>query len=73
MPDSVMMELWGIIPTVIYFFVGLALFGTGVMLMEKMTPFSIRKEIEEDHNAALGIIMGSALIGLALILSAAIK
>ena len=73
MPETVMSELWGLIPTVIYFFVGLVLFRIGIVVMEKATPFSIRKEIEEDHNVALAVIMGAALLGLALILSAAIK
>jgi putative membrane protein len=73
MPEAIIQELWGIVPTVIYFFVGLALFGIGVFAMEKVTPFSIKKEITEDHNTSLGIIIGCALIGLAIILSAAIK
>ena len=73
MPEEIVTELWGLIPTIIYFLVGLGLFGVGVVVMEKVTPFSIRKEIEEDHNTALALIMGSALIGLALILAAAIK
>ena len=73
MPEEIIKELWGIIPTIVYFIVGLGLFGAGVLVMEKVTPFSIRKEIEEDHNTALAVIMGSALIGLALILAAAIK
>ena len=73
MPENIISELWGIIPTIVYFFVGLILFGLGINLMEKLTPFSVRKEIEEEHNAALGIIIGCGLIGLAIILSAAIK
>ena len=73
MPEAIIQELWGLVPTVIYFVVGLLLFGLGVFAMEKVTPFSIRKEITEDHNTSLGIIIGCALIGLAIILSAAIK
>ena len=73
MPEEIMKELWGLVPTVIYFVVGLGLFGLGILVMDKVTPFSIRKEIEEDHNTALAIVMGSSLIGLALILAAAIK
>ena len=73
MPESVIQELWGLVPTVIYFLTGLMLFGFGVWVMEKVTPFSIRKEITEDHNTSLGVIIGSTLIGLAIILSAAIK
>ena len=38
----------------------------------KVTPFSLQKEIEHDQNTALGIILGSIVIGMALIISAAI-
>ena len=73
MPEHVINEMWELIPTLVYFVVGVALFGLAVQLMEKLTPFSIRKEIEEDQNIALGIVIGAALIGLALILAAVIK
>lgn len=70
---TIQQELLQIIPTVIYFVLGVGLFGFSVWLMERVTPFSIRKEIEEDQNIALGIVIGSALIGLAIILAAVIK
>ncbi len=73
MPEEIVKELWQLIPTVIYFLVGLGMFGFSVWLMEKVTPFSIRKEIEEDQNVALGITIGSTLIGLAIILAAVIR
>ena len=38
-----------------------------------MVPFSIRKEIEDDQNTALGIVIGAVIIGLSLIISAAIQ
>ncbi|MFP6686390.1 MAG: DUF350 domain-containing protein [Polyangiaceae bacterium] len=41
--------------------------------MTKLSPFSIRKEIEEDQNTALGIVIGSVIIGLALVIAAAIS
>ena len=72
MPESIVNEMWALIPTVIYFFVGLGLFGFGIWTMEKITPFSIRKEIEEDQNIALAVIIGSMFIGIAMIISAAI-
>lgn len=76
MPESVQLtiqtQLWELIPTVIYFVVGLLLFGLSILLMEKVSPFSIRKEIEEDHNVALGILMGGMMIALAIVLAAAI-
>jgi len=38
----------------------------------KICPFSVRKEIEEDHNTALSMILGAGLIGIAIIIAAAI-
>ena len=73
MPDHVIAELWEIIPTLVYFIIGVALFGVAFKVMEMVTPFSIRKEIEDDHNVALGIVIGSALIGLAIVLAAVIQ
>ena len=52
--------------------IGLALFGLAFFLMGKLTPFSIRKEIEEDQNIALAIVIASVIIGIAMIIVAAI-
>lgn len=68
MPQKVIEQLWELIPTMVYFVVGLLLFGLSVLVMSWVTPFSIRKEIEDDQNTALAILMGSALIGIAIIL-----
>lgn len=73
MPEQIQLELWELLPTVIYFVVGVALFGFSIWLMDKVTPFCIRKEIEDDQNVALGIIIGAALIGIAIILAAVIR
>lgn len=53
--------------------VGLAVFGVAFWLMVKLAPFSVRKEIEDDQNTALGIIMAAVILGVALIVSAAIS
>jgi len=52
--------------------IGLALFGVAFFLMGKVTPFSLRKEIEEDQNIALAIVIASVIIGIAMIIVAAI-
>ena len=51
---------------------GVALFAAALWTMTKITPFSIRKEIAEDQNTALAIVMGSVFLGLAIIVAAAI-
>jgi uncharacterized membrane protein YjfL (UPF0719 family) len=52
--------------------VGVVVFAAAFWIMTKVAPFSFRKEIEEDQNVALGVIVAGVLIGLALIISAAI-
>ena len=59
--------------TIVYSLIGMALFALAFWLCDKLAPFSIRKEIEDDQNTALGIILGSAMIGIAIIVAAAIQ
>lgn len=51
---------------------GLLAFGIVFWIMVTVAPFSVRKEIEEDQNTALGILMGSVIIGVSLIIAAAV-
>jgi uncharacterized membrane protein YjfL (UPF0719 family) len=59
--------------TIVYSLIGMALFALAFWLFDKMAPFSIRKEIEDDQNTALGVILGSAMLGIAIIVAAAIQ
>ena len=56
----------------VYTLAGLLLFALAFFVIGKATPFSIRKEIEEDQNVALAIVIGSVIIGIALIIVASI-
>jgi len=51
---------------------GILLFAIAFLIIVKVTPFSLRKEIEEDQNTALAIIIASVIIGISLIVSSAI-
>ncbi len=59
-----------LVTSVVFTVVGLVLFGAALWLMAKVAPFSVRKEIEVDQNIALAVIMGSVVLGIALILAA---
>ncbi len=58
--------------TLIYALLGMGVFGLAFFIVHKITPFSIRYEIEEDQNTALAILIGSAFIGLSIIIAASI-
>jgi uncharacterized membrane protein YjfL (UPF0719 family) len=61
-----------VVESVVFVAIGILLFLLAFWLMTKLSPFSIRKEIEEDQNVALGIVIGAVLIGMAIIIAAAI-
>ena len=61
-----------LIESVLFTSLGLVFFAIAFFIISAVTPFSIRKEIEEDQNTALGIVLGSVIIGIALVVAAAI-
>ena len=62
-----------LITTAIFTAFGLLVFAIAYLIMVKATPFSVRKEIEEDHNTALAIVIGAIIIGISIIIPAAIQ
>jgi uncharacterized membrane protein YjfL (UPF0719 family) len=62
-----------LVAALVFALIGLIFFVVAFVIMAKATPFSIRKEIEDDQNTALAIIMGSVIIGIALIIGMAIQ
>jgi uncharacterized membrane protein YjfL (UPF0719 family) len=66
-------ELWGVLETTVIFVVlGLIVFAIAFGIVVLVAPFSGKKEIEDDQNTSLAIIIGSVIIGVAMIISAAI-
>jgi len=61
-----------VISTIVFSFIGLIFFGLIFLVLMKTLPFSLRKEIEDDQNIALGIVIGSMIIGISMIISAAL-
>jgi putative membrane protein len=61
--------LHGVIDTAIYSFVGIVMMGIGILLFILIAPFSVKKEIEDDQNISLGLMMGAVIIGIAIIIA----
>jgi len=62
-----------VVSTVVIGVVAIALLFVSVWLMEKISPFSLRKEIENDHNMSAAIVIGAIVIGVALVIAAVAK
>lgn len=59
-----------VVTTLIFVVIGLIFFMVAYFILSRM--FDIHHEIEEDHNTALAIIIGSIMIGISIIIAAAI-
>jgi putative membrane protein len=70
---DLMTTLWRPLLTAFVFCIlGLGLLGLVWMFLVKVLPFSLRKEMEVDQNIALGIVLGSLILGISLIIAASI-
>jgi putative membrane protein len=61
-----------VVTTLVFVILGLIVFALAFVVIAKSTPFSVRKEIEEDQNVALAIVIASVILGSALIIAAAV-
>lgn len=58
--------------TAVYTLFGLLVFALAFWIIVRISPFSIRKEIEDDQNTSLAILIGSVILGLAIIIASVI-
>ena len=70
---GVVVTLQGVLASVIYSLIGLVVFVAGFYVIRLILPYDVHKEIEADQNTALGIVIGSFILGLAIIIAAAIS
>ena len=59
-----------VVTTLIFVFIGVVLFAITYAVLGLLYP--MKKEIEEDQNTALGIVIGAIMIGISIIIAAAI-
>ncbi len=71
-PSQTSLFVQHLLAAVIYSVLGIVILLITLYLMVRFAPFNVHKEIEEDQNTAVGIVMGSVLLGIAIIIAAAI-
>lgn len=55
-----------------YTFVGMILLWIAYKIIDIVTPFPIIKEIEEDQNTSLAVLIGSVFLSMSIIIAAVI-
>lgn len=61
-----------VVSSAVFAGIGLVVFAIAFWIMNKVAPFSVKKEIEEDQNIALAVIMAGVIIGVSLIIASAV-
>lgn len=62
-----------LVTTIIFVGIGLVVFALAFLIVVLVSPFSVKKEIEDDQNTSLAIIIGAIIIGVAIIIASAIN
>ena len=58
--------------SIIYAFLGVAIFCITFYVVDRLTPFNLWKELVEKQNTALAVVVGFAALGICVIVAAAI-
>jgi uncharacterized membrane protein YjfL (UPF0719 family) len=61
------------IAALVYATMGLVIFGLAFLVVDRLTPYHLWKEIIDEKNAALAIVVGAVAIGISIIVSSAIR
>jgi putative membrane protein len=62
-----------VMDSILYSVLGTFVLLAAFVFIERVLPFSLRKELAEDQNVALGIILGAFILGVSIIISSAIR
>jgi uncharacterized membrane protein YjfL (UPF0719 family) len=61
-----------VVNAIVFAFLGVAIFWISFVIIDKLTPYELWKEIIEEKNSALAIVVGAMSLGLCIIIAAAI-
>ena len=61
-----------LVNAIVYAFLGIVIFVVAFVIIDKVTPFHLWKEIVEDKNVALAVLLGAMSIGMCIIIAAAV-
>jgi uncharacterized membrane protein YjfL (UPF0719 family) len=66
------MDLAILTNSLIYAILGIVIFVAGFIIVDKLTPYDLWKQLVEEKNLALAIVVGAAALGVCIIIAAAI-
>lgn len=71
--EGVVGKLWQhLLAAIVFSSLGIVLLLISFWTLNRILPFSFHKEIEQDQNVSLAIVIASVIIGMSIIIAAAI-
>jgi putative membrane protein len=67
-----LIPLANIVSALVFTLLGILVFVVAFVIMDKVTPYHLWKEIVQEHNMALAILVGAMSIGICIIIASAI-
>jgi putative membrane protein len=67
-----LVPLANIVSALVFALIGMLIFIIAFVVMDKLTPYHLWKEIVQEHNMALAILVGAMSLGICIIIAAAI-
>jgi len=65
-------QLTNVVNAIVYAGIGIVIFGLAFLIIDKFTPYNLWKEIVQEHNTALAILLGAMSLGVCVIIAAAV-
>lgn len=61
-----------VVNAIIYAAIGIVIFAGAFLVLDKVTPYNLWKEIVQEHNQALALLLGAMSLGICIIIAAAV-
>jgi putative membrane protein len=65
-------QLANVVNAVVYAGIGIVVFALAFLVIDKVTPYNLWKEIVQEHNTALAILLGAMSLGICVIIASAV-
>ena len=61
-----------VLNAIVYSAIGIIIFAGAFLVIDKVTPYNLWKEIVQEHNTALAILLGAMSLGICIIIASAV-
>jgi len=65
-------QLTNVVQAIVFAAIGIVVFAAALVIVDKFTPYNLWKEIIQEHNTALAILLGAMSIGISVIIASAV-